>query len=256
MLNFRGVIEVDEDQVRTGVVTAGVDDRRRADAVEKRSGEFGAFVDMPVQREARLVFLNPTAHCFAADVSAIEKHIALRTERRRVNNRYRVCGVFNWESLELLRDTGEGIEIGLKVLDQLETARRPLSTAVGNRHWNRSPGRHPSVRSPLVETAWAARPLRVFQSGTTAAYCFGNSLDRFLLVDQSFVNPVFHVEQFFGFTLQHLRDRNSGPTGNQLRDLFFGNLTANFFFLQPLFLALLYSSSAEKFRSELSCLLI
>ena len=82
----------------------------------------------------------------------------------------------------------------------------------------------------------ADRPPGVFQTGTAPADGFGNCLYGLFLVDQSFVDPLFHVQQFFGFTFQHLRDRNSCPTGNQLRDLFFGDLAADFFFFQPFIL--------------------
>ena len=58
MLDLGGVIEIDEDQVGPCVVAARIDDGGRADAVEKRSGNFGAFVDVPVQRQARLVSMR------------------------------------------------------------------------------------------------------------------------------------------------------------------------------------------------------
>jgi len=76
----------------------------------------------------------------------------------------------------------------------------------------------------------------VFQTGTAPADGFGNCLYGLFLVDQSFVDPLFHVQQLLGFTFQHLRDRNSCPAGNQLRDLFFGDLAADLFFFQPFIL--------------------
>src|SRR5208337_1253355 len=110
MLQLGGVIEVNENQMGPRVVTSRVDDGGRADAVEECSGKFGAFVDVSVQRQVGLVLLNPTSHGFAADVAAIEKHIAARVERRGVNDRHRVRGVLNVELPEFLLDAGHGIQ--------------------------------------------------------------------------------------------------------------------------------------------------
>ena len=97
MVNFGRVIEVDEHQMRASMIAPGLMMVVRADPVAKCSGKFGAFVDVSVQREARLVFLNPTSHGLASDVAAVEKHIAPSVERRRVNHRHGVRGVLNAE---------------------------------------------------------------------------------------------------------------------------------------------------------------
>ena len=55
---------------------------------------------------------------------------------------------------------------------------------------------------------------RVFQSGTAAANGFGDGGDRLLLVNQSFVDSVFHVEQFLRLALQHLGNGDAGPAGD------------------------------------------
>src|SRR5271157_2407750 len=85
MVNFGEVIEVDENQVGPRMVAAWIDDGGRANPVEIGSGKLGAFVDVPVQRQAGLVFLDPTPHGLAADVAAIQKHIAVGVERRGVD---------------------------------------------------------------------------------------------------------------------------------------------------------------------------
>ena len=106
MFNSRGVIEVDEDQVGAHVVAAGVNNGGRAEAVEKGSGKFGAFVDVAVQRQEGLVFFNPAPHRLAADVPAIEKHIAARAIRRGVNDRHRVRRVCHRKPPEFLGKAG------------------------------------------------------------------------------------------------------------------------------------------------------
>lgn len=72
MLDFRKVIEVDENQVRTRVIGARVDDGGGADGVEGRSGELRAFADVPVERPAGPVFLDLIPQGVAADVAAVE----------------------------------------------------------------------------------------------------------------------------------------------------------------------------------------
>ena len=89
------------------VVATRIDDGGRADAVEKGSGKFRAFVDVTMQCQEGLVFLNPTPHGFAADVAAIEKHIALRVKRRGVNNRHRFRGFLDGKLPEFLSDAGK-----------------------------------------------------------------------------------------------------------------------------------------------------
>lgn len=95
MLDLGGLIEVDENQVWPRVVATRIDDGGCADGVEKGSREFGAFVNVPVQGKARLVFLDPTPQGLTADVPAIEKHITASIIGRRVDDGHRVCGVLN-----------------------------------------------------------------------------------------------------------------------------------------------------------------
>jgi hypothetical protein len=131
MLDFGKVIEVDEYQVGPRVVATRVDDRGGADAVEECSGKFGAFVDVSVQRQAGLVFLDPTPQSLTADVAAIEEHIAVSIEGRRVDDRDRMRGVLDLELPEFLLDAGQGIQVRPEILDYHETAWRPNHAAIG-----------------------------------------------------------------------------------------------------------------------------
>jgi len=130
MLGFAGVVEVDGNQVRPRVVAARIDDDGAPDFVEERSSEFRALVDVTVQRQAGLVMLNPIPHGPAADMAAIEKHVALGVKGWSVNDRYGVRGVLDGKSIKFLLDARAGIEVSAEVLDRCEAARRPVDTAV------------------------------------------------------------------------------------------------------------------------------
>ena len=77
------------------------------------------------------MFLNPAPHGFAPDMAAIEEHVALRVERRGVNDRHGVRGVLNGKPLEFLLDAGQGIQVSLEILDHGEAVRRPHNAAIG-----------------------------------------------------------------------------------------------------------------------------
>ena len=84
-------------------------------------------------------------------------------------------------------------------------------------------------RSQEHETAY--RSLRVFEPGAASPDSLRNSLYRFFLVDEPLVDALLHMNQLFGFALEHLGYRYTRPAGDKQGDIFFTNLFFNFLVL-------------------------
>ena len=63
------------------------------------------------------------------------------------------------------------------------------------------------------------RPLRILQSGTAPTNCVCNSVNSFVLTNDTLVQFLLQVQQFILFALQHLGNRNTGPTRNDFGDI-------------------------------------
>ncbi len=77
----------------------------------------------------------------------------------------------------------------------------------------------------LADARWADKneradwPGRVFQTGAGAADGIRDGMDGFILTDDAFVQPLFHVQKLRSFGLHHLADRDAGPLMNHGRDV-------------------------------------
>src|SRR6266849_50137 len=79
----------------------------------------------------------------------------------------------------------------------------------------------------------ANRTLGIAESGARAANGVRNPLQCRVLADHALPEPILHVDQLLDFTLEHLRDRNASPLGDDAGDILFV-----YFFLQHSRLAL------------------
>ena len=77
------------------------------------------------------------------------------------------------------------------------------------------------------------RAFRILQTGTATAYSISDSFDSFVLPNHTLVEFIFQMQQFVFFTLQHLADRNTCPTGYNIC-----NILSVYFFLNHGFIAL------------------
>ena len=66
------------------------------------------------------------------------------------------------------------------------------------------------------EQKGADRAVGILQPSARAAQSSGNSLDRLVLADDAFVQPLLHVNQLLDFTLQQARDGDAGPARHDL----------------------------------------
>ena len=67
-------------------------------------------------------------------------------------------------------------------------------------------------------------PVGIAQPRAVAADGIRHQRHRFVLPDDALVQPRFHVDQLLHFAFEHARDRNAGPLGHDLRDIFFVDL--------------------------------
>ncbi len=64
------------------------------------------------------------------------------------------------------------------------------------------------------------RPLGIAQPGARTANRVGHAFERFVLADDALPQTVFHVDELLDFALEHLRNRNAGPLGDDAGDVF------------------------------------
>ena len=67
-------------------------------------------------------------------------------------------------------------------------------------------------------------PVGIAQPGAVAADGVGNQRYSFVLPDDALVQPRFHVDELLHFAFEHARDRDAGPLGDDLGDVFFVDL--------------------------------
>ena len=67
-------------------------------------------------------------------------------------------------------------------------------------------------------------PVGIAQARAVAADGVGNQRHRFVLTDDALVQPLFHMDELLHFAFEHARDRDAGPLGDDLGDVFFVDL--------------------------------
>ena len=65
----------------------------------------------------------------------------------------------------------------------------------------------------------ANRPGWVFQTRAGAPDGIRDGMDGFILADDALVQALFHVQQFIGFALHHLAERDAGPLVHHLGNI-------------------------------------
>ncbi len=67
-------------------------------------------------------------------------------------------------------------------------------------------------------------PVGIAQPGAVTADGVGNQRNSFILPDHALVQPRFHVDELLHFAFEHARNRDAGPLGDDLGDVFFVDL--------------------------------
>ena len=71
------------------------------------------------------------------------------------------------------------------------------------------------------------RSLGVLQAGTRTAYSIADSCDRLLLTNDTLMQFLLQVKQFFAFTLHHTCHRDARPAAHHLCDIIGSHLLAH-----------------------------
>ena len=76
------------------------------------------------------------------------------------------------------------------------------------------------------EDEGANRALGIAESGARTANRVGHALKGSILADHALAQALLHCDELFDLALEHLRDGNAGPLGDDAGDVFF----VHFFF--------------------------